>query len=304
MNTKQYLACLVTLSLLVAGCTGVRTFSASARPGETIALAAGWKQQLTRNDLTVVITPASGSAVTYSPGDPRVRALFQVYPDPVSKLVVSDRSGVSYPNAGLSNYAGGFNNLGAEFGSWFVRPLAGNQNDWSDTMVLLDLPTTLAPGDATVAFKAGGVDIMQPALVEVLSVPAGDQNQLELADSGVPGPIRSIERAPHYVVHFSGPTGIVPHSIQAEFSRTLATTGGSWVTQGRGDIMNLTWADTGSSIKVLRSPVNGVSSTLLADFDFYVTGAVTTLALNTIKAYDISGNALTGFSASLQYINN
>ncbi|MFH1818470.1 MAG: hypothetical protein ABIK08_02740 [Pseudomonadota bacterium] len=306
MNTKQYLACLVTLSLLVAGCTGVRTFSASARPGETIALAAGWKQQLTRNDLTVVITPASGEVVTYNPGDPRVRALFQLYPDPVSKLVVSDRSGVSYPNAGLSNYAGGFNTLGAEFGSWFVRPMAGNQNDWSDTMVLLDLPTTLAPGEASIAFMAGGVNVMQqPALVEVLPLPAGAQNQLELGDNtGAPGPIRSIERAPHYVVHFSGPTGVIPHSIQAEFTRTLSTTGGSWVTQGRGDIMNLTWADTGSSIKVLRSPVNGVSSTLLADFDFYVTGAVTTLALNTIKAYDISGNALTGFSASLQYVSN
>jgi len=68
--------------------------------------------------------------------------------------------------------------------------------------------------------------------------------------------------------------------------------------------MNLTWADTGSSIKVLRSPAKGVSSTLLADFDFYVTGAVTTLALNTIKAYDVAGNTLAGFSVSLQYINN
>jgi hypothetical protein len=68
--------------------------------------------------------------------------------------------------------------------------------------------------------------------------------------------------------------------------------------------MNLTWSDTGSSIRVLRSPVNGVSSTLLADFDFYVTGAVTSLALNTIKVYDVAGNALAGFSANLQYVNN
>lgn len=305
MSDKHHLVWAATLALLLAACTGSRSFTASARPGETVALAVGWKQQLTRNDLTVVITPASGPAITYNPGDPRVRTLFQAYPDPVSKLVVSDRSGVSYPNAGLSDSAGGFNVLNSNFGSWFVRPMAGNQNDWSDTMVLLDLPTELAPGAATVALiSAAGVNIMQPALVEVLPVPAGEQSQLEL-DSGVPGPIRSIERAPHFVVRFSGPTGIIPHSIQAEFTRTLAESGGnSWVTQGRGDIMNLTWADTGTLIRVLRSPANGVPTSLLADFNFYVTGAVTSLSTNTVKAYDIDGNLLTGFSVDLQYINN
>lgn len=305
MSEKNNIIWFVSLALLMAGCTGTHSFTASARPGETIAIAAGWKQKLTRNDLTVVITPASGLPITYNPGDPRVRSLFQSYPDPVSKLVVSDRSGVSYPNSGLSNYAGGFNNLSSNFGSWFVRPMAGNQNDWSDTMVLLDLPTSLAPGEATVALIAAGVNVMQPALVEVLPVPAGDQNQLELGGGiGAPGPVRSIERASHFAVNFSGPEGIIPHSVQAEFTRTLAASGNSWVTQGRGDIMNLTWADTGTLVKVLRSPVKGEPTALLSDFNFYVTGAVTALTVNSVKAYDIVGNVIPGFSASLQYVNN
>jgi hypothetical protein len=60
-------------------------------------------------------------------------------------------------------------------------------------MVLLDLPATLAPGEATVAIKAAEANIMQPALVQVLFESAADQNQFELGaeSSGLPGPIRS-----------------------------------------------------------------------------------------------------------------
>ena len=151
ITRTQILLILLPLFGGLAGCVGTSAFTTAARPGETIALAAGWNQQLTRNDLTVVITPASGSPVTYNPGDARVRTIVQGYPDPVSKLLVSDRSGVTYPDAGLPNNgfsASGYNTLPPSFGN-IVRGQTGNENDWSDTIVFLDLPATLAPGQAS-----------------------------------------------------------------------------------------------------------------------------------------------------------
>lgn len=307
MNAEHRLrGWIVPMVLLLAGCTGVNTFTTSARPGETVAVAAGWKQHLTRNDLTVVITPASGSVVTYAPGDPRVRSLFQMYPDPVSKLVVSDRAKIPYPNAGLLNSYGNYNVLGAEFGSWFVRPMAGNQNDWSTTLVLLDLPATLVPGNATVQLKDGNENILAtPAQIEILPLSGGESDQFMLGGGmGVSGLMRAIERAPHYAIRLSGPAGVIPHAVQVEFSRGLGSTGDAWVTQGRGDIMNLTWADTGTLIRVLRSPTDGRPPTLLDDFNFYVTGAVTSLAPSVVKAYDVAGNPLSGFAVNLEYVGN
>ena len=52
------------------------------------------------------------------------------------------------------------------------------------------------------------------------------------------------------------------------------------------------------------TPVKGTTTDRLSDFKFYVTGAVTSLTTNTIKAYDIVGNPIPGFTASIQYINN
>ena len=52
------------------------------------------------------------------------------------------------------------------------------------------------------------------------------------------------------------------------------------------------------------TPVKGTTTDRLTDFKFYVTGAVTSLGVNTVKAYDIAGNPLSGFSASLQFVNN
>jgi hypothetical protein len=307
MNAKRHFGgWIVLMALSSAGCTGVNTFTTSARPGETVAVAAGWNQKLTRNDLTVVITPASGPMVTYAAGDPRIRSLFQMYPDPVSKLVVSDRAKIPYPNSGLLNSYGNYNVLGAEFGSVFIRPMAGGQNDWSTALVLLDLPATLAPGSATVQLKDGNENVLAtPAQIEILPLSGGEPDQFILGGgTGMPGLIRAIERAPHYAIRLSGPAGVIPHAVQVEFSRGLASTGNAWVTQGRGDIMNLTWADTGTLIRVLRSPADGQSPTLLDDFNFYVTGAVTSLAPSLVKAYDVAGNLLPGFTVNLEYVNN
>ncbi|MEQ1661857.1 MAG: hypothetical protein ABL877_04095 [Thiobacillus sp.] len=289
--------------LIFSGCAGQQTFTASARPGETVAVAAAWNPGLTRAQLSVVITPESGATVTYAPGDTRVRTVFQSYPDPLSKLVVGDRAQVDYPAAGLSNGQGGYNVLSKNFGNWFVRGSAGNENDWANAFVFLDLPQSIPAGLATIDLKVAGTSIVPPTTIEVLPLPAAGTNSFPLSN-GIAGPIRSVERAPHYVVRFTGPSGVIPHSIQADFTRTLAATGNAWVTHPRGDIQSAMWSDTGSLIKVMVTPVKGTTTNLLTDFKFYVTGAVTSLGVNSVKAYDIAGNPLTGFNATLQFVNN
>lgn len=310
-KNHAWLGTLCLASLIFAGCTGLQSFTTSAKPGETIALAAGWQPQVTRNNLTVVITPESGAPITYLPGDQRIRTVFQSYIDPLAKILIADKANITYPDAGWPSYPTNENNpisfgpLSPENGG-SVRYATGGVNDWFDTFVLLDLPTTLPPGMATVDLSSDGTPIGNSVTVEVLSGTPAPRNRFVMggAWNSLPGWIRSIERAPHFSIQFTGPAGVIPHSIQADFARTLAASGNPWVTHGRGDISNISWADNGTLLKVMQTPVTGKTTNLLSDFNFYVTGAVTALTVNTVKAYDINGNPLPGFSASLQYINN
>lgn len=314
MDTKHnvVLFWLAGAILLTAGCTGVNTFTTAARPGETIAVAAGWNQKLTRSTLTVTITPQTGPVITYAPGDYRIRSIVQAYPDPVSKLVISDRARVTYPGAGNPQYSEEpnpiiYNQLSPATGN-NVRYNTGQENDWSQTIVYLDIPSSIAPGGATLQFSMAGVNLLPDGtVVEVLPVAAGisKRNFFDMSDyAGLGAMIRAGERAPHFAVRFSGPEGVIPHSIQADFTRTLSGTGNAWVTHPRGDIQNAMWTDTGSLIKVMLSPAKGATTDRLSDFKFYVTGAVTGLTTNTVKAYDIAGNPLSGFTASIEFVNN
>src|SRR3989344_3311080 len=75
--------------LALQGCVGARSFHEIARAGDTVALAAGWKHYFSRDNITVTVTPSSGSPVVYPPNDPAVRAVINLYPDPLSSLLVS-----------------------------------------------------------------------------------------------------------------------------------------------------------------------------------------------------------------------
>jgi hypothetical protein len=72
----------------LAACVGVQTFTPAARQGDTVALAVGWQKHLLRSNITVTITDALGVVTTYAPNDAHVRAIINMYPDPVSRAVV------------------------------------------------------------------------------------------------------------------------------------------------------------------------------------------------------------------------
>jgi hypothetical protein len=290
---------LVCLSGALVGCTGVNTFTTGGRPGETVAAAIGYQQKVNRSNLTVKITDKNGVLYTYQPGDTRIRTVFQAYPDPVSKLVVADRANTSYGTQ-LPDY------IINAWGYGIRQDLTNGDNDWSETFVLFDLPTDIASGMASLQFTSGGTDLTVSSIpIEVLPGPAAAPQPFEYykGTSALQAPYTGGERAPHFVVNFSGPDGVVPNSIEAVFSRTLGSTGDPWVTHGRGDIKNLMWSDNGSEIKVMLTPAKGVPLSSLKDFKFYITGSVTAVNRTSLKAYDASGNPLSGFTTIIEQVN-
>jgi len=274
---------LVSLVLLLSGCAGQKAFTAAARAGDTVALPLGWSKNLTRQNTTVVITGANAATYTYAPNDPSVRAIANLYPDPVSRLVVGTETNQSLGvNANL-------------YGASLESSVTNNDKDLSQTMLVLNLPATLAVGAASIVVKdqAGNSVTAAPITLDILAGTGGanpfQQNNTSATLSAEM--IANLERADARTVTFSG--SAVPYGIQIELTRT-AGVGKPWVVNPRGDIKNLAWSDDGATLRILLTPANGVNLTQLANFKFYVAGGVTGLTVSSLKAFDANGNAVSG----------
>ena len=281
---------LSALAFLLGGCTGVRTFTAAARAGDTVALAVGW-QQVSRQNIQISIVPAGGGTpISYGPTDTRIRAVVNLYPDPVSNLVVGTQTAQAM--------SGGAN----VYGSLINWNYTDQDNDWSQSLVILDLPSSLPQGTASISVMSGSVSLTpSPIAVEILPG-AGSANDFAATGSIGGGYVnasmlQSLERAPNYSISFSG--SVVPHSIQAEFAHTPGV-GKAWVTNSRGDIKSVAWSDDGANIRVIVTPTIGQTLPQMKDLRFYISGGVTGLTLNSLKAYDVNGNLLTGLLVNVQ----
>jgi hypothetical protein len=260
----------------LTGCAGTKAFTTAARAGDTVALAVGWNKNVSRANLSAVITPASGGSVTYNPGDTNIRAVFNMYPDPVSRLVVGTET-----NQSLGYNA---NVHGASLGGL----VTGDDKDLSQTMVLLNLPASLAVGNATVDLYAGATPLSTHT-VQILSG-TGSANLFEgAAGSLTAEQLRTLERAAASVVTFSAV--IVPHSIYLEVPHTFGV-GVPWVVNPRGDLKNVSWTDTGSVLKIVITPVSGASIPQIGHFKFYISGGLTGFGAPYVKAYDVNGSPL------------
>ncbi len=192
MNWSSLL--IVVIAVATSGCAGRQTFSDTAREGETVAVAAGLKHAFTRENITVTITPASGSPVTYPANDPAIRAVTNLYADPLSSIVISREIG-NNETPFAQTYAG-------TVASFFT----GDDKDWWQTLVILDLPTPMAAGLATVDVSTlDGTETASATLNIVAGT--GAPNSL---DAEVLGPLQqdqltSLQRVEHYTVQFSGP---------------------------------------------------------------------------------------------------
>ena len=110
---------------------------------------------------------------------------------------------------------------------------------------------------------------------------------------------------------FSGAS--VPHTIQLDINHGA---GKFYVINPRGDIKNISWADTNLNLRVMLTPAwnkdsvplkDGLQSETLSEFShfkFYVAGDVDTGALSipagSIMGFDINGDSVTGLTATIQ----
>lgn len=281
---------------IVVGCVGTQSFTTAARPGETVALAVGWQKKLSRQNVTVTITPSSGSPVTYPPNDPKVRAIVNMYPDPASRAVVGTMTG---------------QDLGycADACTGAMIKTLSNDNDWWQTVMMLDLPSTFPTGAATVSITDSAGAVIKPINIDILPG-TSTSNLFEVYNNWGsqtklmqywPNLLRSMERADRYTVTFAG-SGSIPHSIQIEFTHTSGV-GVTWVVNPRGDIKNVIWTDDGTRIKVLLTPAAGETLGQMLDYKFYIAGGISGLTQTNLQAYDVNGNPIAGITANVQFSN-
>lgn len=281
----------ILLSVFLAGCTGLNTYPVIARAGDTITLAPGWMQNFSRDKITVTFTPPVGADIIYAPNDPAVRAVINLYPDPVSWLVVGE----------ATNQNTGFNNGGAT--GYFINNNTGGDRDWWQTTVFLDLPASLPTGTTNITINSTSGETYGPIPVEIIGG-TGSPAIFKVGLTGSLGPtqLASLERATHSTISFNGTT--IPYSIQVKLihdpDEVSGGVGRPYVINTRGDIKSVNWSDDGSSMIVMLTPAKGKVLDNFLDFKFYVAGGITGLQVANVQAFDVDGNPVTGTVVSIQ----
>lgn len=299
--------CGIALAVL-QGCAAVSTFSTAARPGDTVALATGWNQNVNRANLTAVITDSQGTVVPYSAGDSRVRAVVRLYPDPVSRLMVETATGQSNGMA-LMN--------GPLIGQTINERYTFSDADWNQMVVYLDLPSTLAEGIATIALSGPSGPLTngtsddtpqgQPVIVSPIKVNVlpgvGSSNSFRTQGSGSASlSLPLLERRSYYTVTFTGST--IPDAIQIDLTHP-AGTAIPWVVNPRGDLKNAAWhADGSTNLRVILTTSHGEPLADMKHFKFYVASGIPLaglLSVANVAAYDAMGNPVDGVTANASY---
>lgn len=286
-NQYTLLSVLLGLMVVLAGCTGVNTFSSAARSGDTVALGLGWQQDLNRNNVvSVSIVDNSGVETIYAPGATEIRAIFNNYPDPISNLVVG---------AETQQFIVGTESL---WGITIDGQVTNGDRDWSETFMVMDLPTGMIDGEATINVQTA-TGLIGPIKVLIITDPdtgtGGGRNDLAAQELTINEThIRSLERAAHYTVTFNSSTGEIPHGIQIDMSHDPGV-GVAYVANPRGDIKNINWTDDGTNLRVVLLPTRDTTLGKLIYFKFYVAGEISGLqeVAGTIRAFDINGNEIT-----------
>jgi hypothetical protein len=271
------------LTAALVGCSGAQTFQSNLRAGDTAAVAAGWKHNFSRDNITVTITPSIGAPITYLPNDPAVRGVVNMYPDPISSMVISDAT-----DQDITPFARTYA-LGTSF-------FTSSDKDWWQTTVFIDLPNTLPIGLANIEVTNTQGDSVA-ATVNIID----GAGQAEIFDVDQNGPLTkaqfsALERIDHFVVSFTGTE--IPYALQLNFTHDPdvdnSGVGRAYVSNPRGDLKNIMWNDDGSNLHVVLTPTRIQSVSDMKDFKFYVSGGINNLVMNNMLAVDINGNAVLG----------
>ncbi len=277
--------------LLFWGCSGVQTFPVKARAGETVAIAAGWKQYFSRDNITATITPATGAPIVLAPSD--VRGSINLYPDPLSSIVLSRRTG-----ADVSPYSKSYSDV-INFG------FTGTDPDWWQTAVFVNIPPSTPVGSATITLSNPQGESVSVAVDVVGSGGAPAPFNAELLGPMNNDNFTALERVDHYVVSFVG--SAVPYAIELDLDYVNLT---GYVTNPRSDVKNIAWTDTGGNFRVIMTPADPQGFQVMNDLKFYV--AVTsgtrglaslTVVPGSLRAFDRNGNPVMGMSANVVLVD-
>ena len=280
------------------GCTGTQSFGTAARPGDTVSLMVGYYPNYSREDFSLNFYDASFNLLDTIPaGDPRIRAYVHTYPDPLSKVVIGYET-----NQDITPDFPGNNSSPQTESNWgyLMSVGADNSKEWFQNMMIVDLPTSLAPGTVSIVISTPAEPFLALQAIDILSG-TGTPNTFGATGSGsLPdGQFQSLERAEHFKVSFSGST--VPHAIEIDMTRDTGV-GVAHVVNPRGDIKSINWTDDGTKLKVILMPAKNATLTDINDFKFYVAGEITGLQLDSGVTIPVKGFAADGSDITVSAI--
>ena len=190
----------ILIALLMSACSGDKTFNDYARAGDTVAVAAGWKQNFNKENITVTITPSIGSVITIPPSDPAIRAAINFYADPLASAIVSRETGIEFTTYALT------------YGSTITSNFTKNDKDWYQTSVFIDLPASLPVGSTQIEItNPQGQSVT--SIVEIIDGIGSPstftaQNNTDLNTNM----LDALTRLEHYSISFSGVD--LPYAIE------------------------------------------------------------------------------------------
>jgi len=277
----------IFMLIITSGCSGVQTFPNMARAGDTVSVGMGWQKKFSRNNTVVTITPSIGEPIVYQPNDPALRAIINLYPDPVSWIAVGTDTQADF----ISSY-------GNTYGSLINSTFTDDDHDWWQTTAFVDLPVGLPPGSTMIEFT-NAVGDSTSSMVEVIEgVGLADDFNAQFNGPLDVGQLNALARSSHYEVSFSGDE--IPYAIELQFS----SAGNLHVVNTRGSIKNLIWSEDTVTyeLKIMLLPVKADAITNFHDFKFYIAGFgaekvfqdVQPLALQSMQAFNINGEPITG----------
>jgi hypothetical protein len=277
------------LLLSIFGCAGTKTFHEYARAGDTVAIPAGWMQNFSPDNITVTITPASGVPFVFFPNDPAVKGIVNMPIDPLASMVVSRETGINQ-----TLYARTYSDM-------VQSNFTDYDKDWWQTVVFLDLPQALAPGQATINIVNTDGESTSTNVEIIDGVGQPHTFSAELLGPMIDIQRKALLRVDHYTINFSGT--VVPYSIQLDISHDADMDNGgvgrAHVVNPVGYIKNAAWSDDGFTTRILLTPARELSIESLKDYKFYMAGGLENLTIAELRAFDSDGVALNGVSASI-----
>ncbi len=273
-------------------CGGQQTFNEYARAGDTIAFAAGMEPDLSKNNVTVTITPSVGADIILNPGDPAIRGIVNLYPDPASSLIVSretdqDITPTARTYAQTTNFT------------------AGGDKDWFQSTVFIDLPATLPTGTTQIEVT-NGLGSSHTSTLEIIPGTGTPHN----FNGEFLGPLsadmfESLSRVSHFTVSFTAAT--LPEAIEINLTHDPDVDNGgvgrAFAINPTGYKKNLMWTDDGINMKAIILPARDGIFDDEQDYKFYVAGNITGLVIADVTGYDNNGAVVAGVAASITQSN-